>query len=54
MDPDACLRRIEDAIQDDDYEEATTACLDLLHWISKGGFLPPNMSARLDAIQLGI
>lgn len=38
MDPDACVDRINDAIEEDDPLEASFACDDLLEWLGKGGF----------------
>ena len=40
MDPQACLCRILDAIENQDRDEIQYACEDLAKWISKGGFLP--------------
>ena len=40
MDPQACLRRLLDAIQNQDRDEIQYACEDLAEWIAKGGFLP--------------
>jgi hypothetical protein len=40
MDPDACLRRIVEACQEGDRDEALSAIEDLRLWIRRGGFLP--------------
>jgi hypothetical protein len=40
MYPNACARRILDAIEVDDVEEAEEALLDLQEWLAKGGFPP--------------
>jgi len=40
VDPDACLRRLIDAIQDGDYEDAGEAAEDLRDWLTMGGFIP--------------
>lgn len=40
MDPDACLRRLEEAIEDGDLEEAKHALQDLREWLRRGGYPP--------------
>lgn len=40
MDPTACLLRLMEAIQDQDFDEAKAALLDLHNWLNRGGFLP--------------
>lgn len=40
MDPDACLRRLHEALIDGDLLEAKWASLDLHRWIDRGGFEP--------------
>lgn len=40
MDPDACLRRIVDAMADDEPQEVASGCQDLLDWYGRGGFAP--------------
>ena len=46
MDPNACLQRMEDAIDARDTREATEAALDLLEWILKDGYMPPIMKRQ--------
>lgn len=40
MDPNACLRRIEDALTDSEWQEACDAARDLDDWRAGGGFEP--------------
>lgn len=40
MDPNACWKRLCDALREGDTEEAANAAEDLAEWIKKGGFLP--------------
>lgn len=40
MDPNACLNRIIESIQDGDMNEAKFAIIDLQEWMQKGGFHP--------------
>lgn len=40
MDPNVCLKRIADAIQDGEYEDADDFCDELYEWIDKQGFQP--------------
>ena len=40
MDPNACLRRLLDAQDEGDYEEAGEAAADLEEWLLRGGFVP--------------
>ena len=40
MDPTACLRRILEAYDDQDFGEMADACEDLQGWLWKGGFAP--------------
>lgn len=40
MDPDACLRRIVEAMADDEPQEVANGCQDLLDWYGRGGFAP--------------
>jgi hypothetical protein len=51
MDPNACLERVEQAIRDRDFEEATLGLLDLAVWIDRGGFRPSNYLGRLNRLQ---
>ena len=44
MDPDACLRRLSEALEDGDLEEAKHAAQDLRDWLDKGGFAPRPLS----------
>lgn len=44
MDPNACVKRITDALRDGDIEEACDAILDLEDWLSNGGF-PPSVAS---------
>ncbi len=46
MDPEACLRRIEDAASDGDRDEMRDAAADLREWIEKGGFLPDGVDGE--------
>lgn len=46
MDPDACVERIVNAINDSDLEEALEAVNDLENWIRRGGFPPSHESAQ--------
>lgn len=40
MDPNACFRRLMDAMADNDREEYQAAFADLATWLEKGGFAP--------------
>lgn len=40
MDPDAAVERLNNAIADRDWEEATYALSDLSEWLMRGGFWP--------------
>jgi hypothetical protein len=40
MDPNATMRRLRDALQTGDRDEALEALGDLLDWLKKGGLLP--------------
>lgn len=40
MDPNACLERFLDALEENDYREAFEAHRDLQQWMAKGGFSP--------------
>lgn len=40
MDPNACFRRILDAIADQDIDEYCAAFADLAAWLERGGFAP--------------
>jgi hypothetical protein len=42
MDPNACIDRIINAIEDADIEEAIDAIDDLTRWLNRGGFAPTN------------
>lgn len=42
MDPNACLQRFLDAIEDNEASEAYEAHLDLTAWLRGGGFEPSN------------
>lgn len=47
MDPNACLARIFEALEDGGHEEAFYACLDMKGWLNKGGFTPtPYMTLK--------
>jgi len=50
MDPNACLKRIEDAVSDRDWEEFHDAHRDLEEWLDKGGFKPNLYSERMMAL----
>ncbi len=41
MDPEATAARLNDALDDEDMEEAKDAYDDLVSWRNKGGFMPP-------------
>ena len=43
MDPDACLARFLDALEDNDASEAWHAHLDLSTWLARGGFEPTDV-----------
>lgn len=45
MDPNACWKRLTDALRAGDVEEASDAALDLSKWCRKGGELPKAMKA---------
>jgi len=45
MDPNACLQRIDEALAESDFVEAREASLDLMAWLSLGGF-DPDWNAR--------
>jgi hypothetical protein len=51
MDPNACMDRIEQAIRDRDFAEATLGLLDLAVWIDRGGFRPDNYLGTLERLQ---
>ena len=40
MDPDATIRRIRDALLDNDREESVASLRDLADWLEGGGFFP--------------
>lgn len=42
MDPNACLQRFLEALEDNDSAEAWGAHLDLSTWLARGGFEPSN------------
>lgn len=42
MDPNACLQRFLDALEDNDASEAWHAHLDLSVWLNRGGFAPDS------------
>jgi hypothetical protein len=42
MDPDACLARMVEAMEDSDKEGAADAAEDLRDWIGRGGALPSS------------
>ena len=46
MDPNACLQRMEDAIDARDISEAADAAEDLLMWIARGGFMTTSLEER--------
>jgi hypothetical protein len=46
MDPLACLLRTEDAINDNDRDEARNAIEDYATWRRKGGFEPQGVSGK--------
>lgn len=51
MDPNACLRRFLDALNERDHREAREAHNDLLIWLRRGGFEPdwtPEERARFE------
>lgn len=43
MDPDACLDRLVDALNDGDGDEARAAATDLGIWIGRDGFIPEGL-----------
>ena len=43
MDPNACVDRICDALEDDDREEALEGLKDLSGWLNRGGFPPESV-----------
>lgn len=45
MNPDACMQRLLNAIEDQDREECAAATDDLAAWLDKGGFPPRFKSA---------
>ncbi len=40
MDPNACFKRLTDALEDQDWDEAFSAIEDLWQWMWGGGFPP--------------
>lgn len=58
MDPLACIKRIADAIQENNQEEIDAALRDLWKWVSGGGYLPlvtgPVLGTRPRALPAGV
>jgi len=50
MDPNACLKRILDAFDCDDFKEAEQAVNDLSLWLFRGGFAPTSNKSNWLAI----
>lgn len=42
MDPEATWDLLIDALNAGDADSVAACCTDLDHWLSKGGFMPPN------------
>jgi hypothetical protein len=53
MDPNACCRRILDAAEVEDFEEAYEALQDLQEWLAKGGFKPKADLLRMVNERMG-
>lgn len=51
MDPDATLDLIDGYVADGDLAEACHSFIDLVEWLSKGGFRPRRMTTRLQQIR---
>ena len=45
MDPDACLARLVDALNEGDEDEARAAATDLGIWVGRDGYLPEAFNA---------
>jgi hypothetical protein len=54
MDPQACWKRLCEALRDNDVEEAYWAAGDLRNWISAGGYRPAGVPgvAELSAFRI--
>jgi hypothetical protein len=48
MDPDACVRRILDALRDSDRDDLVEALDDLSGWLANGGVMPTDPHADID------
>lgn len=53
MDPNACARRILDAVDVDDWEEAEEGLIDLQYWLARGGARPTEDLMRMVNERLG-
>ena len=40
MDPNECLKLIDESVKDNDETEADWHCYDLMQWLKRGGFQP--------------
>ncbi len=47
MDPNACLKELQEAYAAGDDERAHDLCLDLIGWLDNGGFMPTVTRADL-------
>lgn len=47
MDPNACWKRLLEAIVDGDTDEARDAAEDLTEWVAKGASVPPFLQQAL-------
>ncbi len=54
MDPTACLKRLLDALEMDNLDEAVEAQEDLSRWLRGGGFCPPQVERQplLDLLEV--
>ena len=44
MDPNATLQRIIDSVQAQDRDELRSACVDLVTWLDRAGFMPNSLT----------
>jgi len=52
MDPNAALNRLNDALDDGDFEGAVDAAGALVEWIEKGGLLPDDRDGLTKLLRL--
>jgi hypothetical protein len=51
MDPDACLRELLDALNDDDRDTAIERCHNLAEWLASGGFMAHSIGVADEFLQ---